>query len=114
MRLRMPVQCGSVMNMRNVDPQAETATTSTCKHCGKGIRRNVAGIWGARKRLDPHPWWCGENAAAEKTHAPTIELPAGEHCSCGSDDWERRPGHACTVVCCAVCGYVADIDVVAS
>jgi hypothetical protein len=32
--------------------------TGTCEDCGKDIRQNKAGVWGARRRDDPHPWYC--------------------------------------------------------
>jgi len=50
--------------------------TAECKHCAKGIRRNRAGIWGARKRDDPHPWWCGVSPDAEKRHEPASRKAA--------------------------------------
>lgn len=50
---------------------AEIASdTSDCQHCGKPIRRNTKGIWGARKRDDPHPWWCSESPVG-KRHEPS-------------------------------------------
>jgi len=36
----------------------EDPHTGTCRHCDKPIRRNGAGVWGARARNDPHPWYC--------------------------------------------------------
>jgi hypothetical protein len=42
---------------------------SECQHCRKPIRQNSQGIWGARKRDDPHPWYCGGNQAS-KRHEP--------------------------------------------
>lgn len=41
-----------------------------CRHCGKPIRRNRAGYWGARKRDDPHPWYCDEDPGNDKRHEP--------------------------------------------
>lgn len=45
--------------------------TAECCHCGKSIRRNTKGIWGARKRDDPHPWYCDASPAADKRHEPS-------------------------------------------
>jgi len=45
-----------------------------CRHCGKSIRRDSKGYWGARKRDDPHPWYCDASPDAEKRHEP---FPAG-------------------------------------
>jgi hypothetical protein len=45
--------------------------TADCLHCGKQVRRNSAGIWGARKRDDPHPWYCDDSPDADKRHAPS-------------------------------------------
>lgn len=50
--------------------------TSTCEHCGKGIRRDRQGYWGARKRDDPHPWYCDGSQDAEKRHEPVKEAIA--------------------------------------
>lgn len=49
---------------------ASTVQTPTgdCLHCRKPIRANRAGVWGARKRDDPHPWWCDANPDAGKRH----------------------------------------------
>lgn len=44
-----------------------------CVHCAKGIRQNRAGIWGACKRDDPHPWYCDANPDAGKRHEPAKE-----------------------------------------
>ena len=46
------------------------APTAKCQHCGKGIRRDSKGHWGARKRDDPHPWYCDASTDAEKRHEP--------------------------------------------
>lgn len=49
----------------------ETQVTSTCKHCGKGIRRDRKGYWGARKLSDPHPWYCDASPEEdERRHEP--------------------------------------------
>jgi hypothetical protein len=58
--------------------------TGDCRHCCKPIRANRAGIWGARKRDDSHPWYCDASPDARKRHepataaadAPSAELPA--------------------------------------
>ena len=47
--------------------------TSDCQHCDKPIRRNTKGIWGARKRDDPAPWFCAASPAAGKRHVPSEE-----------------------------------------
>lgn len=44
--------------------------TADCQHCGKAIRCNVQGIWGARRRSDPHPWYCDASQDAGKRHEP--------------------------------------------
>jgi hypothetical protein len=44
--------------------------TGDCRHCGKPIRRNKAGCWGARKRNDPHPWCCKAATSAAARHEP--------------------------------------------
>jgi hypothetical protein len=49
--------------------------TADCFYCSKPVRRNSVGIWGARKRDDPHPWYCDASPAPDKRHAPS---PAGE------------------------------------
>lgn len=49
---------------------AVQTTTADCRHCGKPIRQNKAGFWGARKRDDPHPWWCAEDPGTGKRHEP--------------------------------------------
>lgn len=41
-----------------------------CRHCRKPIRQNSKGIWGGRKRDDPHPWYCDEDPGADKRHEP--------------------------------------------
>lgn len=38
-----------------------------------------------------------------------IVIPREERCYCGRNDWQRYPGQACTLVCCARCGYTAAI-----
>ena len=48
------------------------AATAECEHCHKGIRRNRAGIWGARKQDDPHPWYCDASPDAAKRHQPAL------------------------------------------
>ena len=48
--------------------------TSTCEYCGKPIRQNAQGYWGARKRADPHPWYCEADPAVEKRHEPVGHL----------------------------------------
>lgn len=45
--------------------------TADCLYCGKPVRRNRAGIWGARRRDDPHPWYCEAGPDAGKRHAPS-------------------------------------------
>jgi hypothetical protein len=49
------------------------ATLAECEHCGKGIRRNRAGIWGARKHDDPHPWFCDASPVGDKRHEPKAD-----------------------------------------
>lgn len=49
-------------------PQSPTAD---CLYCDKPIRRNRAGIWGARKRDDPHSWYCDASPDPDKHHAPS-------------------------------------------
>ena len=44
------------------------ALTGTCRHCGKPVRLNRAGVWGARHREDPHPWYCDASPEPEKRH----------------------------------------------
>lgn len=66
-QLRCHCPCDNVSGMRNQSPQSDTGT---CQYCGKGIRRNAAGIWGARKRDDSAPWYCGASPAADKNHEP--------------------------------------------
>lgn len=44
--------------------------TADCAACGKPIRRNRAGIWGARARTDPHPWYCDDDPGDDKRHRP--------------------------------------------
>jgi hypothetical protein len=44
--------------------------TADCAHCHKPIRANRAGTWGARKRLDPHPWYCDASPDAARRHEP--------------------------------------------
>lgn len=51
--------------------------TSTCEHCDKDIRQNKAGYWGARKRNDPHPWYCNEDPGIEKRHQPVAHRESG-------------------------------------
>jgi hypothetical protein len=48
----------------------QVASTADCRHCAKGIRRYVSGIWGARRRSDPHPWYCDSDPGSEKRHEP--------------------------------------------
>jgi hypothetical protein len=55
--------------------QPENVDTAECRHCGKAIRRNAKGIWGARKRDDPHPWYCDASPDTAKRHEP--DSPAG-------------------------------------
>jgi hypothetical protein len=52
---------------------AVASPTGTCKDCGKGIRQNKAGIWGARKRDDDHPWYCDASPDSGKHHEPEAE-----------------------------------------
>ena len=52
--------------------------TADCAHCRKPIRANRAGIWGARKRDDPHPWYCDADPDAGKRHEPAIAEPSRE------------------------------------
>lgn len=52
-----------------VDPVPDEGTAE-CRHCGKGIRQNRRGIWGARKRDDPHPWYCDASMDDAKRHEP--------------------------------------------
>lgn len=47
--------------------------TAECRHCRKPIRRNSAGIWGARKRDDPHPWDCDTSPDKGKRHEAAAE-----------------------------------------
>lgn len=49
--------------------------TAECKNCGKGIRRNARDFWGARKRDDPHPWYCDASQAG-KRHEPALSARA--------------------------------------
>jgi hypothetical protein len=44
--------------------------TGVCLHCGKPIAKNSKGIWGARKREDPHPWYCDDDPGDSKRHQP--------------------------------------------
>jgi hypothetical protein len=44
--------------------------TGDCRYCSKPIRCNKDGIWGARRRDDPHPWYCDANPDAGKRHQP--------------------------------------------
>lgn len=53
------MQYGMSMSTTGSTPGQVASPTADCMHCGKPIRRNAAGIWGARKRDDPHPWYCG-------------------------------------------------------
>jgi hypothetical protein len=55
--------------------------TADCLYCSKPIRSNSAGIWGARKRGDPHPWYCDASPGPDKRHVPS---PAGE-----MTEWQR-------------------------
>jgi hypothetical protein len=43
--------------------------TAECRHCGKAIRRNAQGYWGARKRDDGAPWYCADGGE-DKRHEP--------------------------------------------
>lgn len=56
--------------MRNPMPQTASETRAAdCQHCGKPIRRNIKGYWGARKLSDPHPWYC-DASPNDKRHEP--------------------------------------------
>ena len=37
------------------------------------------------------------------------DIPQAPQCYCGRNNWAWRPGQACTVRLCVLCGYVADI-----
>jgi hypothetical protein len=52
---------------------ATQTPTADCRHCRKPIRQNSGGIWGARKRDDPHPWYCDGNPDDGKRHEPVGE-----------------------------------------
>ena len=52
--------------------QETTSPAAECRHCGKPVRRNSQGIWGARKRNDPHPWYCDASPADGKRHEPAV------------------------------------------
>jgi hypothetical protein len=39
--------------------------TADCRYCAKAIRRNSAGIWGAR---NPHPWYCDASPDNSPVH----------------------------------------------
>jgi len=45
--------------------------TAECLYCGKPIALNREGFWGARKRDDPHPWYCDQDTGPLKLHEPT-------------------------------------------
>ena len=45
------------------------AHIAECRHCGKPIRRDSKGYWGARKLSDPHPWYC-DASPNDKRHEP--------------------------------------------
>lgn len=54
-----------------------TVTAATvCRHCGREIRRDKAGYWGARNRGDPHPRYCDANPAAARRHEPATPVAA--------------------------------------
>ena len=50
-------------------PATSKRPTGVCLHCGKLIAENRRGIWGARKRDDPHPWYC-DDEPSEHRHEP--------------------------------------------
>jgi|GEM_PF-3347397 len=79
-------------------PTANAAPTSTCTYCGKAIRRDSKGYWGARKRNDPHPWYCDASPDESKSHAPAAEddaapAPAAQpvRCLAGCGRTLRKP-----------------------
>lgn len=62
--------------------------TGTCRHCGKAIRRQRQGVWGARKHDDPHPWYCDASPSDDKRHGPwtASDLQDGHIMRLGSSD----------------------------
>lgn len=61
---------GDGMSSCAVQSNLGDAATGTCRHCLKSIRRNSGGVWGARKRDDPHPWYCDASPDGAKRHEP--------------------------------------------
>lgn len=59
--------------MESATDKTVQTSTAECEHCRKGIRQNKAGIWGARKHDDPHPWYCDEDPGDSARHAPATE-----------------------------------------
>lgn len=72
-----------------------TREAADCQHCGKGIRRNSKGIWGARKHDDPHPWFCDASPDAAKRHEPAASVTCRIHGEVQEDHFPcRRPGES--------------------
>jgi hypothetical protein len=59
---------------------ARPAATGSCRHCGKAIRQDRQGYWGARKRDDSHPWYCDADPGAGKRHEPAREDAGDRWC----------------------------------
>ena len=58
-------------------PNTRKRPTGVCLHCGKPIAQNIKGIWGARKRGDPHPWYC-DDAPAKSVNGSSFRFKRHE------------------------------------